>query len=362
MPVEPWVWVAFVGFIVTLLALDLLVFHREAHAPSLGEAAAWSIVWVTLGLSFAGVLWVWQGGTAAGEYLAGYLIEESLSVDNLFVFALIFAYFGVPAAYQHRVLFWGIFGAIVFRALFIAAGAALLSAFHWIIYAFGAFLVLTGIKMARHRDEAVHPERNPALRLLSRLLPITPAYHGARLLVRQDGRLWATPLLAVLVVVETTDIIFAVDSIPAIFAVTRDPFLVFTSNAFAILGLRTLYFLLAGLMSRFVYLKVGLGALLVFVGGKMLLSDLYHVPIWASLLVIAVILASAVLASLYAGRGPERAAPAGPDHLLPAGLDVNDAVQPAGALADGAPQPVPPPTAAGRGSPSAAAPAPYESL
>jgi tellurite resistance protein TerC len=356
MSVEPWVWVAFVGFIVTLLTLDLLVFHREAHAPSLREAAAWSAAWVTLGLSFAGVLWVWQGGTAAGEYLAGYLIEESLSVDNLFVFALIFAYFGVPAAYQHRVLFWGIFGAIVFRALFILAGAALLGAFHWVIYLFGAFLVLTGIKMARHREEAVHPERNLALRLLSRLLPITPAYHGARLVVRLDGRLWATPLLAVLVVVETTDIIFAIDSIPAIFAVTRDPFLVFTSNAFAILGLRALYFLLAGMMSRFVYLKVGLGALLVFVGGKMLLSDLYHVPIWASLLVIAAILASAVLASLYAGRGRAPAVVAEPDHTLPAPLGVNGAAQPAGALGDSAAPPAPPSSAAGRVGPTGAAP------
>ena len=302
MSVEPWVWVAFGAFIAGLLALDLCVFHRHPHALSLREAAAWSVVWVSLGLAFAGVIWVWQGGTAAGEYLAGYLIEESLSVDNLFVFALIFSYFGVPAAYQHRVLFWGIFGAIVFRALFIAAGAALLTTFHWVVYLFGAFLVLTGLKLARQRDEAVHPERNPALRLLGRLLPLTPTYHGARLLVRQDGRLWATPLLAVLVVVETTDIVFAVDSIPAIFAVTRDPFLVFTSNAFAILGLRALYFLLAGMLGRFVYLKVGLGALLTFVGAKMLLSDVYHMPISASLLVIAAILATAVLASLWVGR------------------------------------------------------------
>ncbi|HLH25959.1 MAG TPA: TerC family protein [Chloroflexota bacterium] len=339
MPVAPWVWGAFVAFVVGLLALDLLVFHRRPHAPSLREAAAWSIVWVSLGLAFAGVLWVWQGGAAAGEYLAGYVIEESLSVDNLFVFALIFAYFGVPAAYQHRVLFWGILGAIVFRALFIAAGAALLGTFHWIVYLFGAFLVLTGIKVARQQDEAVHPERNPALRLLGRLLPLTPAYHGARLLVRQDGRWWATPLLAVLVVVETTDVLFAVDSIPAIFAVTRDPFLVFTSNAFAILGLRSLYFLLAGLMSRFVYLKVGLGALLVFVGAKMLLSDLYHVPIWASLLVIAAILATALLASLLVGRGRE----AGPAEA--AALPIPQPVPPVGsdpprpASPEGSPQP-----------------------
>ncbi len=351
MSVDPWVWGAFVAFVIGLLALDLLVFHRQAHVVSFREAAAWSVVWVALGLSFAGLVWAWQGTTAAGEYLAGYLIEKSLSVDNIFVFALIFAYFGVPAAYQHRVLFWGIFGAIVFRALFIALGAALLGAFHWVIYLFGAFLVLTGLKMARQDDEAVHPERNPALRLLGRLLPITPAYHGARLVVRRDGRLWATPLLAVLVVVETTDVIFAIDSIPAIFAVTRDPFLVFTSNAFAILGLRALYFLLAGAMSRFTYLKLGLAALLVFVGGKMLLSDFVDVPVWASLLVIAAILTTAVLASLYAGRDRTAAVPgepwpavaaipghplpvagAAPDNLLPAPLDGNGAVQPAGTL------------------------------
>src|SRR3712207_5931875 len=232
------------------------------------EAAAWSGVWVTLGLAFGGLVWAWKGGTAAGEYLAGYLIEKSLSVDNIFVFALIFAYFAVPAAYQHRVLFWGVLGAIFFRAIFIAAGAALLSTFHWIIYVFGAFLVLTGIKMARHQGDGVHPERNPALRLLRRFLPLTGEYHGQRFLVRLDGRLWATPLLAVLVVVETTDVIFAVDSIPAIFAITRDPFLVFTSNAFAILGLRSLYFALAGLMDKFHYLKVALAVLLGVVGGK----------------------------------------------------------------------------------------------
>jgi tellurite resistance protein TerC len=342
MPVEPWVWVAFGAFIVGLLALDLFVFHRKPHALSLREAATWSVVWVSLGLAFTGVIWVWQGGTAAGEYLAGYLIEESLSVDNLFVFALIFAYFGVPAAYQHRVLFWGIFGAIVFRALFIAAGVALLDAFHWIIYLFGAFLVLTGVKMARHRDDAVHPERNLALRLLGRVLPITPAYHGAHLLVRLDGRLWATPLLAVLVVVETTDIVFAVDSIPAVFAVTREPFLVFSSNAFAILGLRALYFLLAGMLGRFKYLKVGLGALLVFVGGKMLLSDIYHVPIWASLLVIATILTTAVLASLWADRGRASPSTDAPTAGLPARRDTDDAVSAAGGPHHTAREPEPP--------------------
>jgi tellurite resistance protein TerC len=302
---ELWIWVGFVGFLLAMLAVDLFVFHRHAHAVSTREAVVWSVVWITLGLLFGALVWVWQGSTAAGEYLAGYLIEKSLSVDNIFVFALVFSYFAVPAAYQHRVLFWGVLGAIIFRAIFIAAGAAMLDAFHWIIYLFGAFLVLTGIKMVRHQDGEVHPDRNPALRLLRRLVPITPTYHGKRFFVRLDGRLWATPLFAVLLVMETTDVIFAVDSIPAIFAVTRDPFLVFTSNAFAILGLRALYFLLAGMMGRFVYLKTGLGVLLGFVGVKMLASEVYKMPIWASLAVIAAILTIAIVASLWA-RPDER--------------------------------------------------------
>ncbi len=326
MPVDLWIWIAFVGFILAMLALDLLVFHRHAHAVSVREAATWSAVWIALGLLFGLLIFVWQGGTAAAEYLAGYLIEKSLSVDNIFVFALIFSYFAVPAAYQHRILFWGVLGAIVFRAIFIAAGAALLDSFHWIIYVFGAFLVYTGFKMVRHTEGEVHPERNPALRLLRRIMPVTTEYHGQRFFVRQAGNLWATPLFAVLLVVETTDIIFAVDSIPAIFAVTRDPFLVFTSNAFAILGLRALYFLLADMMGRFVYLKVGLGVLLVFVGAKMLVSEFYKVPIWASLLVIGVILATAVVASL-------RARPVDPFSVLEATHDWPSATDEAAAAA-----------------------------
>ncbi|MBK5228043.1 MAG: TerC family protein [Actinobacteria bacterium] len=300
MMVEWWAWAAFLAFIVAMLLLDLLVLHRKAHEVSMKEAATWSGIWIAMGLGFGGIVWAWGGGTAAGEYLAGYLIEKSLSVDNIFVFALLFSYFAVPVQYQHRVLFLGILGALVFRVIFIAGGAALLENFHWMIYVFGGFLVLTGIKMARHRDLEIHPEHNPVLRLMRRAVPMTPDYRGQRFFVREAGRRLATPMLAVLVVIETTDIIFAVDSIPAIFAITRDTFLVFTSNAFAILGLRALYFLLAGMMGRFRYLKVGLAAILVFVGAKMLVSEFYKVPIWASLSVIGLTLAVAITVSLLA--------------------------------------------------------------
>ena len=298
MEVEWWAWAAFVAFVVAMLLLDLFVLHRDAHEVSMREAATWSAVWIAMGLSFGALIWAWGGPSAGGEYLAGYLIEKSLSVDNIFVFALIFSYFAVPVAYQHRVLFWGIFGALVFRAIFIGAGAALLEQFHWMIYLFGGFLVLTGIKMARHKDIEVHPEHNPLLRLLRRVMPITRDYHGQRFFAREAGRRVATPMLAVLVIIETTDIIFAVDSIPAIFAITREPFIVFTSNAFAILGLRALYFLLAGMIGRFTYLKTGLAAILVFVGAKMLISDLYKIPVWASLAAIALTLTAAIVASL----------------------------------------------------------------
>jgi tellurite resistance protein TerC len=293
-----WAWAAVIAFIVGMLLVDLLVFHRDAHEVSTREAATWSVVWVGLSLAFGAVIWLTMGGTSAGEYLGGYLIEKSLSVDNIFVFALIFGYFAVPAALQHRVLFWGVFGALVFRAVFIALGSTLLSSFHWTIYVFGAFLVLTGLRMAFHKDAEIHPEHNPMLRLLRRFLPMTNEYHGPHFLVKEATRWFATPLLAVLVVVETTDVVFAVDSIPAIFAVTDDAFLVFTSNAFAILGLRALYFLLAGMIGRFAYLKLGLAAVLVFVGAKMLLADVWHVPIYASLLAIVVMLGISVLASL----------------------------------------------------------------
>jgi tellurite resistance protein TerC len=296
--VDPWIWIAFLSFIAGMLAIDLLVFQREAHAVSMREAAIWSGVWVALGLTFGVIVWLWQGPQAGGEYLAGYLIEKSLSVDNIFVFALVFGYFAVPAKYQHRVLFWGVFGALVFRAIFIVAGATLLDQFHWMIYVFGAFLVITGIRMARSNDEHVDPGKNPVLRAFRRFVPMTDGMRGEHFLVKEAGRRLATPLLAVLVVVETTDIIFAIDSIPAIFAVTTDTFLVFTSNAFAILGLRALYFLLAGMIGRFAYLKIGLAFVLAFVGAKMLISEFYKVPIWLSLTVIAAAIAISIVASL----------------------------------------------------------------
>jgi tellurite resistance protein TerC len=293
-----WAWAAVIAFIVGMLLIDLLVFHKNAHTVSTREAATWSIVWVAISLAFGGVIWLTMGGTEAGEYIGGYLIEKSLSVDNIFVFALIFGFFAVPAELQHRVLFWGVFGALVFRAIFIAVGSALLTNFHWTIYVFGAFLVFTGLRMAFHKDTEIHPEHNPVLKLLRRAMPMTNDYQGQHFVVKQAAKWVATPLLAVLVVVETTDIIFAVDSIPAIFAVTDNAFLVFTSNAFAILGLRALYFLLAGMIGRFTYLKVGLAAVLVFVGAKMLLTDVWHIPIYASLLAIVVMLGTSVLVSL----------------------------------------------------------------
>jgi tellurite resistance protein TerC len=298
MDVPLYVWAATLGGIAAMLALDLLVLHRDAHEVSMREAALTSAMWVTIGVLFGVGVWVVAGGGYAGEYFAGYLIEKSLSVDNIFVFALIFGYFAVPAKYQHRVLFWGVVGALILRAGFIAAGATLLDRFSWTVYVFGAFLLVTGVRMARQRDDHVDPSRNPMLRLLRRRVPMTDGYEGQRFVVRRAGRLLATPMLAVLVVVETTDVVFAVDSIPAIFAVTDEPFLVFTSNAFAILGLRALYFLLAGMISRFAYLKIGLAAVLAFVGVKLLLTHVVHMPIWLSLGVIAGILGIALVASL----------------------------------------------------------------
>ena len=296
--VDLWVWVAFVAFILAMLALDLFFLHRDAHVVAFREAAAWSAVWVTLGLSFGVIVWVWQGGPAAGEYFAGYLIEKSLSIDNIFIFALVLGYFQVPPAYQHRVLFWGILGALGMRAVFIAAGAALLENFHWMIYLFGGFLILTALRMGLHKGQEVHPERNPVLRMMRRVMPMSSDYDGPGFFTVQNGKKMATPMLAVLVVIETTDLVFAIDSIPAIFAITRDTFLVFTSNAFAILGLRAMYFMLAGMMNRFVYLKTGLAVVLGFVGLKMIGSDVVHVPIWISLTVIASVLAVSVVASL----------------------------------------------------------------
>ncbi|MGH2750722.1 MAG: TerC family protein [Actinomycetota bacterium] len=305
MDVPTWGWVAFVAFIIAMLAIDLFL-HRDHHAVSVKEAAVWSLVWIVMGTSFGGIIWWLEGSTLATEYITGYLIEKSLSVDNIFVFALILSYFSVPLKFQHNVLFWGIFGALVFRAIFIFAGVALLERFHWMIYVFGLFLVVTGIRMFLHQDEEIHPERNPVLKGLRRFLPISNDYDEARFFTIQNGKRMATPLLAVLVVIETTDIIFAVDSIPAILAVTRDQFIVFSSNAFAILGLRALYFLLAGIMNRFVYLKPGLAFVLVYVGVKMLITDFYEIPTLVSLGVIAVTLTVAIVASLRATTAEER--------------------------------------------------------
>jgi tellurite resistance protein TerC len=319
MEVDLWIWLAFAGFVVTLLALDLFVFHREAHEVSFREATVFSAAWIGLGLAFGVLILVWQGAEKGGEYFAGYLIEKALSVDNVFVFALLFTYFAVPAKYQHRVLFWGVVGALVMRAIFIALGAELLETYDFVIYLFGTLLVVTGVRMAVHRDEEVHPERNPLLRWLRRVVPLTSDYKGQRFLVRASTLpdaerparpkpllgIWVgTPLLAVLVAVETTDLIFAIDSIPAIFAITTDTFIVFTSNAFALLGLRALYFMLAGAMHRFVYLNVGLALILVFVGVKFLLSDIVgKMPIWISLPFIATVIGVSIAASLLATRG-----------------------------------------------------------
>jgi tellurite resistance protein TerC len=307
MPVEtigsPLLWVGFIAFVLGLLALDLGVFHRTAHEIRFREALGWSVAWVSLAAAFNLGVWYWFGPDRALEFLAGYLIEKALSVDNVFVFLVLFSYFSVPPAYQHRVLFWGIVGALVMRAVFIVLGAALLSAFHWVIYVFGALLVLTGIKMLRAGDGHVRPESNPVYRWFTRAVPSVPEYRGQRLWVIENGRWMATPLLLVLVAIEATDLVFAIDSIPAIFAVTRDPFIVFTSNIFAILGLRAMFFMLAGVMDRFVHLKTGLALVLAFVGTKMLVSDVYKVPIGVSLGVVAALIGGSIVVSLLATRG-----------------------------------------------------------
>ncbi|HSK91503.1 MAG TPA: TerC family protein [Euzebyales bacterium] len=289
---EPlWAWVAFIAFIAALLLIDLKVVMRESHVISTREAAIYSAVWIALGVAFTGVVWWWLGGVAAQEYITGYLIEKSLSVDNVFVWAVLFSFFAVPAKYQHRVLFWGIFGAIVFRLIFIFAGVALLEALHWIVYVFGAFLLYTAYKLFDAEGVEVHPDSNPVLIRIRRWLPQTENYHGERFFVRQDGRMMVTPMLTVLISIEFTDILFAVDSIPAILAITRDQFLVFSSNAFAILGLRALYFLFAGLQDRFVYLNKGLGVILGFVGIKFIVEGFgVHIPTFASLGFIAIVL------------------------------------------------------------------------
>jgi tellurite resistance protein TerC len=295
----PSLWIGFTVFVLALLALDLGVFHRKAHAVSTREAVSWSIVWISLALLFNVGVYTWFGPERGLEFLTGFLIEKALAVDNIFVFVVLFSYFAVPASLQHKVLFWGILGALVMRAIFIFLGAALLQHFHWIMYVFGAFLVLTGIKLFKQNETDIHPERNLLFRLFIRFVPAIPAYRGDRFFVRQSGRWYATPLLFVLVSVEATDLVFAIDSIPAIFAVTSDPFIVYTSNIFAILGLRSLYFLLAGIIHQFHYLKTGLAFVLAFVGVKMMIVDIYKIPIGASLAVIALLIGGAMLASLF---------------------------------------------------------------
>lgn len=313
----PWTWGLFTAGVLALLALDLGVFHRKAHEVRFKEALTWSVVWIGLAVAFN----VWVGsqfGPQRGlEFTTGYLIEKALSVDNVFVFLVIFTTFRVPAHLQHRVLFWGVLGALVMRGIFIAGGAALMQSFHGVLYVFGAILLFTGIKLIVQRDHEEHPERLPVFRWLSRLIPSTSRYHGDRFWVKEGGRWLATPLFMVLLLVEITDVVFAVDSVPAIFAITEDPFIVYSSNVFAILGLRALYFCVSGFVSRLVYLKVGLGLVLVFVAGKMLVADFYKVPIHVSLAVVGTLIGGAVVASLLRRpRAQAAAAPEDPERMV----------------------------------------------
>jgi tellurite resistance protein TerC len=302
-----WAWVGFGALLAALLLIDLLVLARGEREISFRRATGLSLFWIVLALLFGAAMFALAGPQRGGEYLAGYVIEKSLSVDNVFVFALIFSYFAVPARYQYRVLFWGVVGALALRAIFIALGAQLLERYDWMVYVFGVFLIYTGIRMAFHRDEEVHPERNPVLLLVRRTLPMTPDFQGQRFFARRGGKLYATPLLAVVAVVGTTDVVFAVDSVPAIFAITSSSFVVWSANAFAVLGLRPLYFMLAGMIERFVYLSVGLSVVLVFVGVKFMISDLVgKVPIWISLPFIATVVGVSIAASLWKTRGQPR--------------------------------------------------------
>jgi TerC family integral membrane protein len=301
----PLLWATFSILIFVVLAIDLGFFHRKAHEVRFREAISWVVVWVTLALLFAwGVHWKF-GSVKALEFLTGYIIEEALSIDNVFVFIVIFAFFRVPKQYQHRILFWGILGALVMRAIFIFAGAALLQRFHWILYVFGGILIVTGIRMLMGKDEEIHPEKNLVYRAFRRVVPMSHTYHGQKFFVVENGRRMATPLLLVLVVVEATDVLFAVDSIPAIFAITTDPFIIYTSNIFAILGLRNLYFVVARFMEKFHFLKIGLAFVLLFVGVKMLIADYYKIPIGMSLAVVAGVLVISVIISILRPQKPE---------------------------------------------------------
>jgi tellurite resistance protein TerC len=309
----PIFWIGFTVFVLTMLAIDLGVFHRKTHAVSFREAISWTAVWVTL--IFAALVHYWFGPTKALEFLTGYVIEEALSVDNLFVFLILFGAFRVPKELQHTVLFWGVLGALVMRAIFIVAGAALIANFHWVIYVFGAVLLYTGFKLLKQSEPDVDPRKNPLYRIVAKIFPSTHEYEGNKFFTMRNGKRYATPLFLVLVAVEGTDLVFAVDSVPAIFAVTTDPFIVYTSNVFAILGLRSLYFALAGAMDKFRHLHYGLAFVLIFVGVKMLISGYYKIPIVASLVVIAGTLAAAMIASLLDKR-PLEEKPEKPDESL----------------------------------------------
>ena len=299
---SPTLWFGFIGFVLLMLALDLGVFNRKDHVIGFREAAAWSGVWVGLALIFNGILF-WKFGRDHGiEFLTGYLIEKSLSIDNIFVFIVIFRAFAVPAEYQHRVLYWGILSALIMRAIMIFAGVAMLERFHWLIYVFGVFLVITGVRLYIDRNKEEHPEDGRVMRFMRRIVPSTNTYHGHSFLTRENGKILATPLFMTLLLIEVSDVIFAVDSIPAIFAVTTDPFIVFTSNIFAILGLRSLFFILAGLVERFRYLKVGLAFVLIFVGIKMTIMDFYKIPALGSLGVIIFTLGISIFASFWVSR------------------------------------------------------------
>ena len=320
-----WLWIGFSVFILTMLSLDLGLFNRKSHTITYREAWIWSAVWISLAMVFAGIVFAYLGSDLGLKFLTGYLIELSLSVDNLFVFLLIFSYFKVPAKFQHRVLFWGVMGALVMRLTMIFVGAALINRFHWIIYIFGAFLVYTGIKMFKQEETDIQPEHNPVVRLVTRFLPITRYYDESKFFTRVGRRRTGTLLLLVLIVVEVTDLVFAVDSIPAIFAITTNTFIVYTSNVFAILGLRSMYFLLAGVIDKFHYLRTGLAIVLTFIGLKMLLVAVhFEIPIWASLIFVALVLAGSVVASLIIKRdkGPSI------DVDLPPGFDSHPDVEP----------------------------------
>lgn len=322
-----WLWVGFSLFILTMLSLDLGLFNRKAHTIKYREAWIWSSVWVTLALIFGGLVFHYQGSERGFEFLTGYIIELSLSVDNLFVFLLIFSYFRVPAQFQHRVLFWGVMGALIMRLTMIFVGAELIERFHWIIYIFGGFLVYTGIKMFRQEEIEIHPDQNPVVRLVTRFFPVVRHYDEEKFFTTVDGKRVGTLLLLVLMVVEVTDLVFAVDSIPAIFAITTNTFIVYTSNVFAILGLRSMYFLLAGVVEKFRYLRTGLAIVLTFIGIKMLLVAIgIHIPIKLSLVFVAVVLAGSVVASLLVAPKTEKAIHVDlpPDFKLPPGEELEE--------------------------------------